>query len=190
LTAQGKTNEALAEFKQALRLQPEYADAHYNLGQLYFAQGNADEAAHQYATAVQNRPDYAEAHYQLAALLASQRDFEEAIPHYRAAVRLKPDWLEALNNLAWILATQPDKNLRDGEGAVRLSVRAVELTKTNNAGALDTLAASYAEAGRFPEAIRTARQAVDTATASNQKELTAQLLARLALYESGRPFRE
>jgi cytochrome c-type biogenesis protein CcmH/NrfG len=105
-------------------------------------------------------------------------------------VRLKPDWLEALNNLAWILATQPDEKLRSGTEAVRLAAHAVALTKTNNPGALDTLAASYAEAGRFAEAAAAAQTAAALAAAAGQAPLAAEIQKRRQAYQARQPFRE
>ena len=105
-------------------------------------------------------------------------------------MRLKPDWLEALNNLAWILATQPDEKLRDGREAVRLAAHAVTLTRTNNPGALDTLAAAYAESGNYPAAVETAQKAAGLALAAGQKEMAAEIQRRRQAYAAGRPFHE
>jgi Flp pilus assembly protein TadD len=122
--------------------------------------------------------------------LAGRKQIGEALAHFHEAVRLKPDWLEALNNLAWMLATQPDGKLRNGTEAVRLATRAVELTKTNNPGALDTLGAAYAEAGRFAEAAAAAQKAVELAAAAGQKELVAEIQKRRQLYQARQAFRE
>jgi Flp pilus assembly protein TadD len=160
------------------------------LGDILLNQGKAEEAARHFSTALQSRPDYPEAHYQLGIILAGRKQTAEAILHLREAVRLKPDWLEALNNLAWLLATQPDDKLRNGAEAVRLATRAVELTRTNNPGALDTLGAAYAEVGRFSDAVQTAEEAAWKARASGQIDLSVQLTERMKLYQAQRPFRE
>jgi Flp pilus assembly protein TadD len=62
----------------------------------------------------------------------------------------------------------------------------VKLSGSKDPAALDTLAAAYAEAGRFPEAVQTARQALSLAT----DPLAAELKARIALYQDKRPFRD
>jgi Flp pilus assembly protein TadD len=170
-------------------IQPDDASAHNQLGNLLLHHGNADEAERHFMAALQSRPDYPEAHYQLAVILAGRKQIAEAIPHLREAVRLKPDWLEALNNLAWILATQADEKLRNGPEAIGLAAHAVELTRTNHAGALDTLAAAYAEAGRFAEARQTVRQALDLAEAARQAALVTELRSRLELYQTKTPYR-
>jgi Flp pilus assembly protein TadD len=186
----GKTNDAVKYFSEALRLKPDAAESHYRLGDILLNQGKAEEAARHFSTALQSRPDYPEAHYQLGIILAGRKQTAEAILHLREAVRLKPDWLEALNNLAWLLATQPDDKLRNGAEAVRLATRAVELTRTNNPGALDTLGAAYAEVGRFSDAVQTAEEAAWKARASGQIDLSVQLTERVKLYQAQRPFRE
>ena len=71
---------------------------------------------------------------------------------------------EALNNLAWVLATSPKAELRNGAEAVRLAERACELTHYGEPLFIGTLAAAYAEAGRFPEAVTTAEKAEQLAT--------------------------
>jgi Flp pilus assembly protein TadD len=151
-------------------------------------QGKIGEAEAHFRFALQVQTNSPEAHYQLAVIAQNRNQPADALAHFREAARLKPDWVEALNNLAWMLATSPDAKNRDGVEAVRLATHAVELTRTNNAGALDTLAAAYAEAGRFPDASRIAQRAVELA--ERNKEMAADIQKRRQLYESGHPFRD
>ena len=190
LSRSERHTEAMAHYSQAVKYEPANSKAHYHLAKALALQGQDASAVDHYREAIRLNPGFAAAHYQLAEVQAGRGKIEEAIPHYQAAIGLKPDWLEALNNLAWILATQRDEKLRNGAEAVRLATRAVELTKTNNPGALDTLAAAYAEAGRFPEAVQTARRAVATAAAARQNDLAAQIQSRLELYQAVRAYRE
>jgi Flp pilus assembly protein TadD len=122
--------------------------------------------------------------------LARQGKTAEAITRYREALRLQPDLIEAPRNLAWIRAAQHDPQYRDGGEAVRLAERTVRLTQEQDAGALDALAAAYAEAGRFAEASATARQAQAAAAAQGKAELAQEIQRRLALYNANRPYRE
>ena len=91
--------------------------------------------------------------------------------------------------MAWIRATHPDPKFRDGRQAVILALRAVELSP-GDAAVLDTLAAAYAEAGRFAEAARTARKAMDIAVLQNKPALAASMPAKIRLYQAGKPFHE
>jgi Flp pilus assembly protein TadD len=135
-------------------------------------------------------PDDAEAHFQLARLLARQRRPAEALAHYRETLRLKPDWPEARNNLAWLLATLPHSELRGGTEAVLLAERACAETGRSKAVFLGTLAAAYAEAGRFADAVKTASEAEELAQAGGEKALTVALLKLRGLYSESKPYRE
>ena len=185
-----RPSEARAEYRIALQLKPKLARTHYFLANLLLAEGKTAAAADQYQTAADLQPDYPEAHYQLALVLLARGDVAEASRHYREAIQLRPDWVEALNNLAWLLATQPDARFRDGKEAVRLATQAVTLTHTNDPGALDTLAGALAEAGRFSEAVKTARTAARLAKASDAAQLRREIEAHLQSYLHGQPVRE
>ena len=102
---------------------------------------------------------------------------------------MRPDQPDVLNDLAWIRATHPDPRFRDGAQAVAGAQRAVELSRSE-VHAVDTLAAAYAEAGRFPEALVTARKALELARQQNDQALADALRARIALYEAGKPYRQ
>ena len=185
-----RRDEARAEFQIALQLNPKVARTHYFLANELLAEGEAGAAEEHYRAAVALKPDHAEAHYELAVLLLARNEVAEASRHYRQAIRLRPDWLEALNNLSWLLATQSEARFRDGKEAVELASRGVALTRTNNAGALDTLGAALAEAGRFPEAADAARSAARLARTSGAAQLAQEIEGRRQRYERGQPFRE
>jgi Flp pilus assembly protein TadD len=103
---------------------------------------------------------------------------------------LAPDWPPALNGLAWLLATHPDATVRNGPEAVRLAERACAVTSRRNPELLDTLAAAYAEAGRFPEAINAAQEAITLARTAGDEAAVHQAENMLGFFRSGRPFRE
>ena len=103
-------------------------------------------------------------------------------------VRLAPNWPEALNNLAWLLSTHPSAEFRNGAEAVSLAERACQLTGRTNFWMLSTLAAAYAEAGRYPEAVSTQRKVCDLAAAQGQNAQTESFQRRLELYRSGKAY--
>ena len=190
LELQGRTVDAAEHYRAALRVKPDLAGAHYHLANLLLKQKHTDEARRHFMEALRSDPAMAEAHYQLGVIAAEQKDTVETIKRWQEALRLKPDWLEPLNNLAWLLATHPDPKVRNGTQAVKLALRATGLTRQRDAGAFDTLAAAYAEAGQYKEAVAAAEQALKLANASGDKELVNQIQAHLDLYRTGRPFRE
>jgi Flp pilus assembly protein TadD len=151
--------------------------------------GQQVEATAQYEQAIREKPDDAKLHYLYAVTLATQGDARQAVNHYHQALTLKPDLVEALNNLAWILAAHPTDALRNGTEAVRLAERACELSERREPVLLGTLAAAYAEAGRFSDAVKTAEKARDLATAAGLKDVAAKNSELLELYRAGKPCR-
>ena len=90
----------------------------------------------------------------------------------------------AYNNLAWIYATASKAHLRNGSEAVVLTTKACELTNFKNPEMLDTLAAAYAEMGKFEKAVEYQQKAIARAPSQTKKELEV----RLQLYEKGYPY--
>jgi tetratricopeptide (TPR) repeat protein len=102
----GRGAEAAAEFQESLKLNPESAPAHYNLGLALVMQRKFDEAAAAFQEAVRLVADYADAHNNLGALFHFAGQLDEAARHYRLAASLRPDNAEAENNLARLLTQQ------------------------------------------------------------------------------------
>ncbi|MEI8041381.1 MAG: tetratricopeptide repeat protein [Verrucomicrobiota bacterium] len=190
LAAQNRWRDAADLFLRAVRLKPDYAEAHNNLGTAYMAFGRLDEAATEFGAALRINPDYADARGNLGKALYYQRRGPEAAAHFAAVLQSNPDSLEAMDLLARIRATSTDAPSRNGPEAVQLAVRAADLSGHTNGLVLDTLAAAYAEAGRFADAVRTAEDAVRQARAAGQTNLAVQLAERVKLYQSQKPFHE
>ena len=96
----------------------------------------------------------------------------------------------ALGNLAWVLATAPEADIRNGAKAVALAERAVHLPGGENPMVLRTLAAAYAESGRFAEAAQTAERAVELAEAKQNAALAETLRGEIKSYTANKPHRE
>jgi hypothetical protein len=105
-----------------------------------------------------------------------------------AGLAVLPDSLEILNDLAWRLATGPVVALHDGAKAVELAEHANALAGGESCNELDTLAAAYARAGRFEDAIVAAEQALAIATQAGQDELATQITVRLELFRMGKSY--
>ena len=131
--------------------------------------------------------DTADLHVALATLAMRDREYETSIRHYREALRLNPGMRGATNNLAWLLATSPRESLRDPDRAIRIAEAMLGSRGSENAALLDTLAAGYAAAGRFEDAIRTATEAIALWPAANDNA-RKQVEARLALYRAHRTY--
>jgi Flp pilus assembly protein TadD len=87
-------------------------------------------------------------------------------------------------------ATGKNVEIRDGGEAVRLAEIACRLSQNKEPTILDTLAAAYAEAGRFEEALQTATKALSLARQLKQEDLAREIEARIELFKTGKPFRE
>ena len=185
----GKVEEAISHYRRALQLQPDYAPARYNLGIELQNLGEVEEAIGQFRIILELLPDHAATLVHLGHALATLGRVEEAIAQYQKALKTNPNDALACNNLAWIRATHPDPRFRDGLQAVTLAQRAVGRLP-NDPGLLETLAAAYAEAGRFPEALQAARQGLALAQQENKNAVAESLEAGIRLYEAGTPFRE
>jgi len=190
LANKGWFDEAIESFRKAIQINPKFSEALNNLGGALLHQGQFDEAIESFRKAIQIKPNFSEALDNLGVALAAQGRFDEAIENYRQAIQIKPNFSEALNNLAWVLAAGPDDKLRNGAEAVRLSERACELTHNGEPSFIGTLAAAYAESGRFPEAVTTAGKAEQLATDAGSKKLAEENRQRLELYRAGKPYHE
>jgi protein O-mannosyl-transferase len=190
LARQGRLEEAVEQYRKTIGLRPDDVNAHGNLAKVLAAQGKLDEAIKEYQRTVELAPDSAQAHFQFGQALQSQRNFEAAMKEYQKVLDLAPRHLPVHLSLAWLLATSPEASLRDGQKAVELAQQAVQLSGDNSPEILDTLAAAYAEAGRYAEAVETAQRALNLTATQNNPPLAEAVQNRLKLYEAGSPYRE
>ena len=190
LTRLGRLDEALAHYQRALELQPDYAMAYANLGAALTRAGRLDEALVQYRKVLELKPGYAMAHYNLGNVLAGRGQFEQALAQYQQALQIQPDYAVAHYQLAWLRATCPLASLRNGAEAIEHASQANQLCEGKRPEILDALAAAYAEAGWFPEALATIFKAVELAERQHNPAFASMLRKRITLYQARRPFHE
>jgi tetratricopeptide (TPR) repeat protein len=184
----GRMDEAIAQYKKEIEINPDYALAHNNLGLALVRKGEVDEAIAEYQKALAIEPDMAGTHDNLATALLQKGEVKQAIAQFQRILEIKPDEVQTCNNLAWLLATSPEASLRDGNKAVQLARQANELAGGNNPVILATVAAAFAEAGRFSEAVETAQRALRLAEEQSNTGLAGQLQVEMKLYQAGKPF--
>ncbi len=92
-------------------------------------------------------------------------------------------------NMALVLATFSETRVRNGTKAVELAERADHLTGNSNPSISATLAAAYAEAGQFSNAITNAKRALQLATDQGNTALAEAIRAQITLYQAGLPYR-
>jgi tetratricopeptide (TPR) repeat protein len=187
LRQKGKVDEAIAQYQKALKINPDHPGAHNSLGGELLQEGKVDEAIAHFQKALQIKPDYASAHTNLGNAFLQKGNMSDTIAHYQEALEIEPLNRDIQNDLAWLLATCPDASLRNGNKAVELATRADELADGENPVILHTLAAAFAEAGRYPEAVETAQRALSLAGAQSNTKLAGQLQSEMKLYDAGKP---
>jgi tetratricopeptide (TPR) repeat protein len=107
LSIQGRLDQAITEYRTAIRIQPDDATFHGNLGEALGRQGNIDEAIAEHRTAIRIQPDYANAHNNLGHILSNlKRDYAAAAAEFREAIRLQPEVAHFHNNLGFALQQQ------------------------------------------------------------------------------------
>jgi tetratricopeptide (TPR) repeat protein len=195
----GRVDGAISQYQEALDLignkpagwaSASAALAHSNLGNALVEKGRLDEAITNHRKAVELSPDYAEGHYNLAGALLRQHEITEAISEFERALQLAPASVATMNNLAWVLTACPVSSLRNGRRAVDIAERATAFSKRKNPVVIRTLAAAYAETGRFDKAILAAEGALDLARAQNEPTLAGKLQMDIDLYRTDAPKRD
>ena len=190
LAEQGNYTEAASHLTAALRLRPGVPKTHYLLGLALAFQGRADEATAHFQETLRLDPTFAQAYYRLGLIWTAHGRPQEAVKAYRDALRLRPDSTDFENELAWTLATNDSPAVRDGGEAVRLAERACDRTDRRDPALLDTLAACYAEVGRFDDAVAVAEQAQTLARERGKSELADEIAVHAGLFREHRPLRE
>jgi tetratricopeptide (TPR) repeat protein len=186
----GQMDEAIVHFQKVAEIRPDFAEAYNNLGAAFLQKGQVDEAIASYRKAVRLEPRNAEFQSNLGYALFLRGKVREAIAHYQTSLAVNPDNAITCKNLAWILATCPDASVRNGVKAVGLAEQAAGLSGGTDPIFIGTLAAAYAEAGRFAEAVVTGQRALQMAVAQKNATLVNALRSQIALYQAGSPFRD
>jgi tetratricopeptide (TPR) repeat protein len=190
LLAEDHLDDALPHLRNALAAGPQSAELHHQLAMALIEKGALDEAIAHFEQALALSPGLVEARYYLGAALLAKGQPAQALAHWRQALRQDPNHLQALNDTAWLLATSSDAALRNGPEAVTLAEHAVELTSARDLSAVATLAAAYAEAGRFDKAVESQKRAIELAVQQGNPSAIATLRARLATLEARSPIRQ
>jgi tetratricopeptide (TPR) repeat protein len=185
----GRIDEAIAHYQEAVQEDPHFAEAYYLLGNDLFRRSRLDDAIAAYERALQSRPAYPEVENNIGLALLKEGRPGEAIAHWENAVANESDFVPVLNSLAWVLAAFPEASIRNGDKAVRLADHANQLSGSKDSAVLRTLAAAYAENGRFTEATATAESGLQLANTQNNSALAKIFESDLAHYRAKTPVR-
>jgi len=163
--------------------------AHASFADLLLREGRINESIDHSKEALRIRPNNSDAHNNLALALINRGDADGALTHFKKSLEIQPGNMNAQCNLAWILATSADSSLRDGAKAVALAENVARRAGHPNPMVLRTLAAAYAETGRFSEAIDAAQDALQLAMNQGNQALADDLRLNIANYERNFPLR-
>jgi len=189
LIQKGSLTEGTVQLREAMRLNPTNSETQLNLAFALNQQQQWREAVELFSKVVGGDLRDPKAHCEFAVALAHLKRTREAMGQYASALLIQPDFPDALDGLAWILSTDANPGFRNGNEAVRMSERACELTGRNDPVKLKTLAAAYAEMGRFAEAIKNLQAAKDLAAKANRQELANECSLMLEHFQHSQPWR-
>jgi tetratricopeptide (TPR) repeat protein len=154
LREQGRTEEAIKHYLQALRSNPDYARAYYNLSNAYAEQGKYKKVIEACKQAIRINPDYADAHYNLGVAYGESGKYEEAIEAFKQVIRIDPDHLQAHYNLGGVYA-----RLGKYREAIEAFQQVIRIDP-DYALVRNNLGIAYGALGKYKEAAEAFQQAI------------------------------
>ena len=145
-----------------------------------------DKAIEDFNKTIELKPKYSFAFMGRGLAWRGKGEFAKALADYDQAQQLDPDYPAPYKYRALLRAACPDEKLRDGRQAVQDAIQGCQRTRFRDASYLDALAAAYAEAGDFRQAVQWQSRALG----QNPGDRQAEYQQRLALYRDSKPYRE
>jgi tetratricopeptide (TPR) repeat protein len=181
-------DRGLVDINEAARLDPKDPDVYSLRGGFYYEMNDFDRALADYTAAIRLDPIDDLSFEFRGKSLAKKHEFDRAVADLDEAIRIDPEEADHHNARAMLWAACPDPKFRDGKKAVEAATKACELSSWKIPVHIDTLAAAFAEAGHFDEAVSMERKALRLEAAD--VEDTKAYQGRLALYLDKKPYRE
>jgi tetratricopeptide (TPR) repeat protein len=188
LMARGDVEQAVYHSREASKIRIDNAGTYGRVPALYDKEESERAIAH-WEERLREHPEDVPARNNLGVLLFQSGRVIEAMARWQQSLEIYPDDGNAQNNLAWVFATYPDPAMRDAAKAVGLAEKAAGHPGGDNPTVLRTLAAAYAENGRYAEAIATGRRAVQSATNRQDLALARTIEADILCYQKETPLR-
>ena len=155
LLGRGNLAEAIACYLDALKLVPDFIEAHHNLGVALHNQGRLTDAISHYQRAIQLKPDYTQAHNNLGNAFSAMGRSAEAIACLQRALEIEPGYAEAYNNLGAVYLGQGklDEATACFQRALALDPKCIQ--------AHNNLGNAWKDQGDFAQATASYRRALD-----------------------------
>jgi Flp pilus assembly protein TadD len=178
LALTGDLDEAIATWKKSLAMDPSDPGTEMELGTAMFEQGQAQEGYEHLRKAVEMAPNFPDAHNQLGWELGKAGRFDEAIEQLQLAISLRPTSVEYHFNLGFVLGRRGDF-----AGAVAVLQKAVELSEGKDWRCLAALAYASDKLGKYDDAVKFEREALDLAVTQHDPQLEQNLEGNLEQYQ-------
>jgi len=185
----GDDDRALEDFDAAVKADPKDVHGWQLRGSAYAERGEKEKALGDFKEAIGVDPNNAATYLYRAQLYLVENEPESALQDLEEVMSRAPNFPGAANDYAWTLATNPKDSVRNGRKAVEFAKKACHETDYRHAPTVDTLAASYAEAGEWDEAMKWQQEAVTLAEKTHPDDV-AGMRERLAFFKEKKPFRE
>ena len=186
--AKGDFEKSIAGFDTYILLNPTNAMAFENRASDFAGLGEFDKAIKDWSEGLRLNPNDATALAMRGFCYNNEQRFNDALKDYYRAIQIDPTNASAWNNLGWQRATCPIAAMRDGKEAVEAATKACDFSNWKNWTRVDTLAAAFAEAGDFQQAVKYQNQALNMIAAGDEERKAMQ--NRLALYQQQQPYRK
>jgi tetratricopeptide (TPR) repeat protein len=185
-----RDHEAIEVARDALALSPLDSELHYRLALAAGQTGDFATAAEQFGYALLLQPKNTDAADRVRLAMRYAAKSSNASQQLATIAASAPDSPLLLNEIAWLRATAPASDLRNGAEAVRLAERACFIAGDKQPMLIATLAAAYAEVGKFSEAIAAAQNALSLARSSSDAKTAGLAENLLTAFQSNQPYRE
>ena len=184
----GNFGKAIADYDDAIRIAPNDLRNYGGRAHAFEEMGQLDKASGDYERAIRLNATEPNDYRQRGIAYFAKGNYRAAASDFEKAARLSPSDYDAAQSLAWFRATCPEESLRNGKEALETSLRLCGRTHWQDADAVDTLAAAYAETGDFDNAVKYQTQALNMrgVHAFNRKRMQE----RLELYRQHKPYRQ
>jgi tetratricopeptide (TPR) repeat protein len=164
--------------------EPRNAKFYNNRGIAFAEKGQYDQAISDFNQAIAINPSYNKAYNNRGIVYRLRGQYHQAISDFNKAIAINPLDAEAYNNLAWLLATAKAKSFWNGKKAVELALNACRLSDWKNPEYIDTLAAAYARAGDFDNAVKWQEKVLESSKSAG----TSAFRQRLLFYRERKPW--